>query len=222
MAESNNLMQALQTLIESETSQINTAVDAVIEQYDSGIASVKPIPKQRFVDGTSLDFPVIPNVPVVWPRFAGDSAGVKGPVRVGDKCLLIFCQQAADGSDDERRFSLNDAFCIVGAFGKSNGRGAENDQMQLYFGDAYVALTEEGKLLINAPAGVEITAPETLNKGKLTTQGVMTYQSGMSGSGGATIDGSVAASGDVKAGGISVQQHVHMGNGSGKPTGPAQ
>jgi hypothetical protein len=222
MAESNNLMQALQTLIESETSQMNTAVDAVIERYDAGIASVRPLPKQKFIDGTTLDYPVIPNVPVVWPRFAGDSAGVKGPVKTGDKCLLIFCQQAVDGSDDERRFSLNDAYCIVGAFGKTIGRGAENDQMQLYYGDAYIALTEEGKLLINAPAGVEITAPETLNSGRLVTQGELAYQAGMSGTGGASVIGSISATGDINAGNISVRQHTHLGNGSGRLTGAAQ
>lgn len=215
MAESNNLMQALQTLIDSETSQINTAVDAVIEHYSAGIASVKPIPKQHFVDGTSLSYPVIANIPVVWPRFAGDLAGVKGPVKPGDKCLLIFCQQATDGSDDQRRFSLNDAYCIVGAFGPAQGRAAENSHMQLYFGDAYVALTKDGKLLINAPAGVEITAPATHNSGTLTTVGRLTYQSGMSGSGGADIDG------DVTSNGISLQKHVHIGN-LGSPTGSAQ
>lgn len=222
MAESNNLVQALQTLIQSETSQMNTAVDAIIEQYDAGIASVKPIPQQRFIDGTTLDYPVIPNIPVVWPRFAGDTAGVKGPVKVGDKCLLIFCQQAVDGSDDERRFSLTDAYCIVGAFGKSQGRGAENSHMQLYYGDAYVALTAEGKLLINAPAGVEITTPSTMNTGTLTTKGLLTYQSGLSGTGAANVSGSISATGDVKAGNISMQSHVHMGNGSGKLTGTAR
>lgn len=215
MAESNNLLQALQTLIESETSQINTAVDAVIEHYQDGIASVKPIPKQQFVDGTALEYPVIPNIPVVWPRFAGGIAGVKGPVRQGDKCLLIFCQQATDGSGDERRFSLNDAYCIVGAFGPALARGTENSQMQLYFGEAYVALTEDGKLLINAPAGVDITAPETTNSGKLTTNGKLAYTAGMSGEGGAEI------AGDVLSDGISLQKHTHIGN-LGAPTGPAQ
>ncbi|SUB81748.1 Mu-like prophage protein gp45 [Pragia fontium] len=221
MAENNNLMQALQTLIQSETSQINTAVDGIIESYDAGIASVKPIPKQRFVDGTSLDYPVIPNVPVMWPRFAGDVAGVKGPVRSGDKCLLVFCQQAADDSDDERRFSLTDAYCIVGGFGAAKDRAAENDQMQLYFGEAYIALTEEGKLLINAPAGVEITTPETLNKGLLTTEGQLSYQSGMSGKGGATINGTVKATGDVQGRGISLTQHTHQEH-DGPSTGPAK
>ncbi|WP_347253234.1 Gp138 family membrane-puncturing spike protein [Leminorella grimontii] len=221
MAENNNLMQAFQSLIQSETSQINTAVDGVIESYSAGIASVKPIPQQKFIDGTALDYPVIPNVPVMWPRFAGDKAGVKGPVRPGDKCLLVFCQQAVDGSDDERRFSLNDAYCIVGGFGAATERGAENDQMQLYFNDAYVALTEDGKLLINAPAGVEITTPETLNKGLLTTVGQLSYQSGMSGRGGATINGTVKATGDVQGSGISLIQHTHREH-DGPSTGPAQ
>lgn len=81
MAENSNLLQALQSLIQTENSQINTAVDGIIESYSAGIASVKPIPQKRFNDGSQIAYPVIPNVPVMWPRFAGDTAGVKGPVR---------------------------------------------------------------------------------------------------------------------------------------------
>ncbi len=216
MAESTNLLQSLQSLIQSETNQINTAIDAIIESYDAGIASVKPIPKMKFIDGSALDYPVIPKVPVVWPRFAGDVAGVKGPVRPGDKCLLIFCQQALDDSDDLRRFSLNDAYCIVGAFGPAKDRGAENTQMQLYFGDAYVAITEEGKVLINAPAGVEITTPETLNKGRLTTEGLLTYQAGQKGKGDLLV-----SSGDIRSDNISLKKHTHREH-DGPTTGAAQ
>ncbi|MBK5143384.1 baseplate assembly protein [Budviciaceae bacterium BWR-B9] len=221
MAENNNLLQALQSIVQAENSQINTAVNGIIESYSAGIACVKPIPQKRFNDGSKIDYPVIPNVPVMWPRFAGDVAGVKGPVRPGDKCLLVFCQQAVDDSDDERRFSLTDAYCIVGGFGAAKDRGAENDQMQLYFGEAYVALTEDGKLLINAPAGVEITTPETLNKGLLTTEGKLSYQAGMSGTGGATINGTVKATGDVQGSGISLIQHTHREH-DGPSTGSAQ
>lgn len=216
MAESTNLLQSLQSLIQSETGQINTAIDARIESYEAGIASVKPIPKQHFIDGTTLDYPVIPHVPVMWPRFAGDRAGVKGPVQPGDKCLLIFCQQALDGSDDPRRFSLNDAYCIVGGFGPAQGRGAENDHMQLYFGDAYIALSKEGKLLINAPAGVEITTPETTNKGRLSVEGAVSYQAGMVGQGNLQV-----SSGDIRADGISLKQHAHREH-DGPLTGTAQ
>ncbi|VFS54582.1 Uncharacterised protein [Leminorella grimontii] len=45
MAENSNLLQALQSLIQTENSQINTAVDGIIESYSAGIASVKPFRK---------------------------------------------------------------------------------------------------------------------------------------------------------------------------------
>lgn len=71
-----------------EASQIWSSLPAVIEEYDqtTSKATVKPLIKMRYVDGSQKEFPPIYNVPVITPATA--FAGMKLPVRVGDKVVL--------------------------------------------------------------------------------------------------------------------------------------
>lgn len=186
MAEqSSNALDALQSLINSRLIDVNTALPAVIVSYNNGLARVAPVPKKRFADGDVLDYPIIPNVRVCWPSFSGGSAGIKGPVKPGDNCLLIFSQQAVDGSDDRRMFDLQDAYAIMCDVGRAGpGDSANNDDMTMFFGAAYIRLTPGGALNIYAPGGTTIDTPDTLNTGTLTTQNTLTYLNGMAGYGG--------------------------------------
>lgn len=200
MAEaSNNEVEALMELIRSQLLDVNTAIPGVIVSYANGLARVLPTGKKRFADGDTLDFPIIPNVRVCWPSFAGGNAGVKGPVQPGDRCLLVFSQQAVDGSDDRRMFDLQDAYAVMVDLGNAGaGDSGNNADMTMFFGPAYIRLTAGGALNINAPGGTTITTPDTLNTGTLTTQGKLTYQDGMAGTGGGNgtvISGSINHSG---------------------------
>jgi len=188
MAESsNNPVDALLGLIQSQLLDVNTCIPATIVSYADGVARVAPTGKKRFADGDALDYPIIPNVRVCWPSFAGGLAGIRGPVREGDPCLLVFSQQAVDGSDDRRMFDLQDAYavmCNIGTVGKSDS--VNDNDMTMYFGPAYIRLTEEGALLINAPAGTTmhtttlqmnasggttINTPNTTHTGNVKTDG---------------------------------------------------
>lgn len=214
MAEKNDELSALVALIRGEMLDVNTCIEAVIVSYGGGVASVRPLGKKRFADGDVLDYPVIDSVPVRWPTFSGGSAGVKGPVTAGDKCLLVFSQQAIDGTDDQRRFDLNDAYAVM-CDGSQSSQGGNNADMVMYFGSAYIALTPSGQLMVKAPGGVVMDAPSTVAKGTVTSEGLLTYQAGMSGTGGGdgtTISGTIAVtSGDVTADGISLKTHKHSG-----------
>lgn len=232
MAESsNNPVDALLGLIQSQLLDVNTCIPATIVSYAEGVARVSPTGKKRFADGDVLDYPIIPNVRVCWPSFAGGLAGIRGPVKEGDPCLLVFSQQAVDGSDDRRMFDLQDAYaimCNIGTVGKSDS--VNDNDMTMYFGSAYIRLTEDGSLKINAPGGTTldtaalqmnasggttIDTPQTTNTGKLTTQGLFTYASGMAGTGGGagtTISGSITQSGGaLSSNGIVLATHTHGG-----------
>jgi len=187
MAEtSNNPVEALLGLVKSQLLDVNTALPGVIVSYENGLARVVPTGKKRFADGDVLDYPIIPNVRVCWPSFAGGTAGVKGPVKPGDKCLLVFSQQAIDGSDDRRMFDLQDAYAVMCDLGNAgSGDSGNNEDMTMFFGPAYIRLTAAGALNINAPGGTTINTPSTHNTGTLTTDGLLTYQDGMTGIGGA-------------------------------------
>lgn len=217
MAEtSGDVLEALQGLIRAQLLDVNTALPAVVVSYANGLAQVRPTAKKRYADGDVLDFPIIPNVRVCWPSFAGGAAGVKGPVQPGDRCLLVFSQQAVDGSDDRRMFDLQDAYavmCDLGTVGQ--GDSANNEDMTMFFGAAHIRITAAGALNINAPGGTTITTPSTLNTGTLTTQGLLSYQDGMAGvpgTNGTAITGDIDHSaGNLTSNGKTLHTHVHSG-----------
>lgn len=199
MAEtSGDYLASLRALIQSEMIDLNTSISAEIVSYSGGFASVRPLARKRFQDGDSLPFPVIHDVPVRWPVFAGGSAGVRGPIKSGDKCHLVFAQQAADGTDDLRRHDLSDAYALIMDNSQSS-QGGNDDDMVLYFGEAHIRLTKSGRIFIKAPDGiqldtekdatinaaqkVDITTPITTNNGMLTVTQLFTFLGGMSSAG---------------------------------------
>jgi len=185
---SGNQVDALLGLINARLLDVNTAIPGIIINYADGLASVQPTGKKRYADGDIMDFPVIRNARVCWPSFSGGSAGIKGPVTAGDKCLLVFSQQAIDGSDDRRMFDLQDVYAVMADLGNTGqGDSANNADMTMYFGSAHIRLTAGGALDISAPGGTTIDTPQTTNTGRLTTQGLLTYQNGMAGAGGGSI-----------------------------------
>lgn len=217
MAEtSNNPVEALMGLIRAQLLDVNTSIPGVIVSYDDGVARVVPTGRKRFADGDVLDYPIIPNVRVCWPSFAGGTAGIKGPVKPGDRCLLVFSQQAVDGTDDRRMFDLQDAYAVMCDLGNAGaGDSGNNADMTMFFGAAFIRLTEGGALEITAPGGTKITTPNTLNTGTLTTEGLFTYQAGMTGSGGGagtSISGYMThGGGNLSSNGVTLHTHTHSG-----------
>lgn len=203
-------------LIRAQLLDVNTCLPGVIVSYEGGTARVAPSAKKQFADGDVLEYPIIPNVRVCWPSFAGGAAGVKGPVKPGDRCLLVFSQQAVDGTDDRRMFDLQDAYAVMCDLGNAGaGDSGNNAVMTMFFGPAFIRLTEGGALEINAPGGTTITTPSTLNKGTLTTEGLLTYQAGMTGTGGGagtSISGNMTHNGgSLSSNGVILDTHTHNG-----------
>ena len=173
MADQLDIVDALRKMVDSRLYEVNTSMPGTIVSYAAGRASVQPTPKKRFPDGDVLSFPILQNVRVCWPSFAGGTAGVKGPIKPGDKCLIIIAQQAVDGTDDPRRFDMSDAYVIPCDLGAAVGESADNSGMTMFFGDAYLRITEGGELLINAPGGVSIAGAVAQSGGVLTSNGVV-------------------------------------------------
>lgn len=157
MAEHSDFLGALTQLVWGELDQVNTAIPCKVISYDSGRVAVRPVGEKRYPDGDSNAFPVIHNLRVVWPEFAGGQAGIKGPMLPGDNAMMIVCQQAIDDPDDLRKFDLVDSYVIPGGGGCDAVPG--NADMRMYYGQAYIAISNDGKITINAPGGVEEIAP---------------------------------------------------------------
>lgn len=222
MAEaSGDFIAAMRALVNSELVDLNTSLDGVIVDYAGGFATVQPVGKKRFPDGDELDFPKITKVPVRWPVFAGGLAGVRGPVQPGDKCMLVFSQQCIDGTDDQRRFDLSDAFAVMVDNAQAS-QGTNDADMVMYFGTAYIKLTAGGALEINAPAGTKTISPTNeftgnnivegteLVKQKITGQGGFAISGGSGGT--MTVAGDVATTGAITNNGKTIgSNHTHSG-----------
>lgn len=224
MAESTDFLSALRDFVADQLIDLNTSIKGQIVRYSNGKATVRPIGNKRYRDGDVLEFPTISDVPVFWPVFAGGKAGFKAPVIAGDPCLLVFSQQPFDGTDDLRRFDLSDAYAVM-VDNSQAGQGGNNDDLIMYFGSAYIKLTEGGELEINAPAGTKTIAPKNLFTGAISGQGGLSVAGVHPETGKpSSVQGDfVVTGGDVKADNISLKTHKHTGvttggSNTGNPT----
>lgn len=173
MAEQTDLIAAIRALVHGEIGEMNTCLNGEVVDYVGGLATIKPLASKRFSDGDILDFPNLYNVPIRWPSFNGGKCGIKGPIRSGDKVLIVFAQQATDGTDDERRFDIADAYAVP-CGNAQVAQAANNDDMIMWFGSAYIKLTADGKMEINAPGGTKTIAPNNEYTGNNLVAGFQT------------------------------------------------
>ncbi|QGH63441.1 Gp138 family membrane-puncturing spike protein [Serratia proteamaculans] len=222
MADRSDFIESLRRLIGGEMDTVNTAIPCTVVSYNNGRVTVKPVGEKVYADGDSNAYPVLTDLRMQWPQFAGGQAGVKGPVQPGDECLLICCQQAIDNSGDTRKFDLIDSYVIPGCGYMDEVPG--NDDMRLYYSNCFLALSADGKATLNAPGGFEVTAPMSKFNGEVTVENMFTYQGGMTGNGGsgsvADITGTVNVTGDVVINGIRIGSHKHPGDSGGTTGGP--
>jgi len=168
-----------------QINNIHTALPATVVAFDGGTgrASVRPTGYFKTDDYRNIAYPVIYNVPVIFPSGMGGAAGVTFPIRSGDGCLLVFAETQLDDflnggdSDDKRRFSLNDAIAIPGLYSSGATANASHG--------AATCLTCGGSQLILSSSG--LTA--SLGDGTSFTFG----------------------GGDLVVNGISLCHHVHGG-----------
>lgn len=222
MADNNDDVTALENFIKSTVVDfVNTSIECEVVSYERGKVTVKPIGDKGYDDGDSNAYPILHNLRMQWPQFDGGKSGFKGKVSVGDKCLLIVVQHSTDDSGDNRKYSLVDSYVIPGAGYSDEVPG--NDDIRMYNRDAFIAITDDGRILLNAPGGMEAETPLATFSQAVTVNGLFTYTAGASGGGGTgqtmTINGNVIISGEATINGVKVSTHIHPtpnGN-SGQP-----
>ncbi len=120
-SETPTLAKILELAIEKRLLDLHVSIPAAIESYDGVKANVRPLLKRELRDGTDFEFPVITNVPVIWPRTAG--AELHMPLAAGDTGTLLFAERSLDtwliqggciNPKDFRKHDLSDAQFIPG------------------------------------------------------------------------------------------------------------
>lgn len=122
-----SLAEIVRLALDSKMLDVHVALPCRVEKYDAATQTAEVVPMVRRAltntDGETQheDLPVLPNVPVCFPRSANFSA--TWPISKGDFVLVIFCSSAigtwrATGqlSDpvDLRRHDLSQAVAIPG------------------------------------------------------------------------------------------------------------
>jgi len=140
--------------INFQLSGVNTCLPAEIISYDftKQKASVQPLLKVKFTDGTIDPMPIIENVPVIFP--SSKDFHISFPLNEGDTVLLLFSQRSIDNwlstggevvPNDPRKFDLSDAIAIPGLRDFSQTSPAEdNTTFTLQLGSAKFKIDPSG------------------------------------------------------------------------------
>lgn len=113
----------LLAVIEAKLDEVYTSMPGKVVSFDGTKASVKPLIKVEYADGTVVPLPVIHSVPIVFPR-TSDFA-LQFPIKKDDYVLILFSSRPIgnwllSGKDSlpesVQKHSLNDAIAIPGLF----------------------------------------------------------------------------------------------------------
>jgi hypothetical protein len=123
------LTEAIEAAIRTATSRIYKSLPAEVVAYDptTNTVNAKPCIKVPFFDGAGDreydELPILPSVPVIWPRAGGNV--LRSAIDPGDFVWLMFSDLSlaewrttgqTSEPTDARRHSLGHAFAIPGAF----------------------------------------------------------------------------------------------------------
>jgi Phage protein Gp138 N-terminal domain len=154
-------LQALQTMIESALSEVNTQLPAKVISYDpkTNRAVVKPSVPKRMADDESSEPPQIVEVPIVWTASGGGISTLTMPIKPGDGVMLSFQQRSLEGwlsgkndmPDDPRQFDLSDCVAIPGC--QASGITADPTDVVLRFDKAEFRMKPDGTIVMGNDKG---------------------------------------------------------------------
>ena len=149
---SNEIKTVIKDWIKGANAEIHTALPAVVVDYktESNKAMVQPVGSYKVKDGRNIKFPVIHDVPVVFPMGMGGKAGMTFPVVAGDGCLLVFSESQLDDflnegydSDDMRKHDMRDAICVPGLYAPQvSSSGASQSSVNIFYGGTMITVSD--------------------------------------------------------------------------------
>ena len=158
--------EVMKVLQERISSSVRVAMPGIIENYDfkECRASIKIDMQELYRNDTSVDYPVIFNVPVIFPRCGG--AEITMPVNRGDTCLVMFMDRdikswvlGASGTKPETRrmHHLNDAVAIMGLSPFTKQSSAKNNtDLAINYDGSSIALKPKGVVEIESAKEINI------------------------------------------------------------------
>lgn len=159
--------ELLQAFNDRLSSALRVSMPCIVESYNFAKqeADVRPVLKRVYTDGRTEEMPIIPNVPVIFPRSGGASFTM--PVKPGDGVLVVFADRSIEEwvarggitePTDPRKHDLSDAIAIVGCISPAVPAQAENnDDVLLTYAGSKVRLKPAAKIEIEC-ANMDVLA----------------------------------------------------------------
>lgn len=152
------LEKAIKLAIQNQMIDYYTALPGKVESYDYKLqkATIKPLLRQKYSDGSSLEIQPITAVPVMFP--SGYKSSLTFPIKKGVTGLILFCSRSIDtwlsnggiaDIDSIRLFDLSDAVFIPGLNPFTEKSNSENDKNILLYYDGFkLKIDDSGKIAI--------------------------------------------------------------------------
>lgn len=172
-----NMVDAVARAANYAIEKIHTAMPGEIISYDYSTqkASIQPLLNRNWSSGSSTappnsinsfstPFPVLENVPVIFPRAGG--ASLTFPVVEGDTCLLLFMERSIDqwlttGGQvtplDPRKYDLSDGVAIMGLFPFSEtSKATNNNDVLLTYNGSSFRIKQNGDIVIETSSKIAL------------------------------------------------------------------
>ena len=151
-----DLKRKIQKIIEAQNNSLWTAAIGVVTKAGTRVVDVQ-IKNKIMVDGSEEAFPIIRNVPVLFPHTSNLS--IVSPLVVNDMVLLVFTKYNSQGlldssntilSRDSRQFSLNDVVAIPGFFLSSDvlPEVSEGEGIVKHKSGSFIKFEADGSIVI--------------------------------------------------------------------------
>lgn len=168
-----DIVNLLSKLKEDVSNGLRVCMPAKIETYDfkTQKASVKITMQELYEDGTTVDYPVISGVPVVF--MAAGGASINLPVLKGDSCFIVFFDRdmsnwllggAGQKPNSTRAHNMSDAVALMGLSSFNNISKAENNtDVLITYSGSKIIIKPDGVLNIETTKDINITSAEVVN-----------------------------------------------------------
>lgn len=211
---SQEIIAAMQEMVSGMINGVHTVVPGKVVTFDSstGLAVIEPVALYKKPDGTTMSYPNISGVPVVFPQSFGQSATIAYPIHPGDGCLLMICEQSLDywmfsrETDTQLGHDLTNGIAIVGMFVAANAtmkRACDENAIVIDVKGSSIAVNEE-KISMKAPL-IEMVAEDKISmmapliemeaENKINMVAPVAVDGNVSISGNESISGSVSCAG---------------------------
>lgn len=215
-----NILDIINSAILEKLSNVHTILISKISKINTNTIDCLPVINRVLSDGEEIQLPEFKEVPLI--TLQGNATNyVHMPVSVGDYALIFVNERCFDNwyrDQDfikplkQRIFDYSDSFAIIGINPLSKAITIPTDSRTWLIGNTYQAGDWEH-------LGDLSEIGNTNKTGDYDLIGNMDIKGDLSVDGNITCTGRITATIDVVGGGVSLKNHMHIGN-LGSPTSP--